>query len=277
MERFSRWPAGTTSALCLTFDIDAETMWTSLDDANEKRLNVISQAAYEIEVGIPLVLDLLRANGILTTFFIPGTVALNHADMVRQVIQDGHEVACHGWLHESVDGMTQDEEGDLIRRSTAAVAEVAGVAPMGYRAALAEVNGQTWDILREHGYFYSSNLASSLWPYLHEGDGPRVVEIPIHSMLDDGPYFLYSRRPPNYRQFYPPSVVSEIWTEEFRAIHNLGGVTTLVLHPQLIGRPSRLKILQDLIEVANRESGVWFARMCDLANHVLSVKEGEAS
>jgi peptidoglycan/xylan/chitin deacetylase (PgdA/CDA1 family) len=263
------WPAGMASALCVTFDIDAETMWTSVDAGNADRPFVVGNAEYELNVGIPLVLELLARHGVRTTFFVPGGVALEHPDMVRSIADAGHEIACHGWLHESTLGFSRADEHALIERSTNALEEVVGVRPVGYRAGLADVNPQTWDILRELGYLYSSNLPTSLWPYLHKGEGPGLVEVPLHASLDDGPYWLTLRNPPNYRQFFPPSAVEEIFTVEFEAIHELGGLTDIILHPQLVGRPGRLKIVDRLLERAGAMPDVWLPTMREVAEHVL--------
>jgi peptidoglycan/xylan/chitin deacetylase (PgdA/CDA1 family) len=264
------WPEGIQSALCLSWDIDAETMWTSMDPEHSRRPFVVGQAQYEVEVGIPLVLELFRRHGVRTTFFVPGGVALEHPDVVRSIHAAGHEVACHGWLHESTDGFTREDEFDLIERSTNALVEVVGERPVGYRAGLADVNPHTWDILRELGYLYSSNLPTSIWPYRHAGDGPGLVEIPLHASLDDGPYWLSQRNPPNYRQPYPPSAVEEVFRTEFEAIHELGGLTDIVLHPQLIGRPGRLKIVDRLIQQGRATPGVWFPTFREVAELVLA-------
>ena len=69
------WPAGVTSAACLSFDLDAETAWISRDPANIDRLSVLSQGAYGPKVGVPLILDFLDRNRITSTFFVPGWTA----------------------------------------------------------------------------------------------------------------------------------------------------------------------------------------------------------
>ena len=48
------WPSGVTSAVSLTFDLDAETAWISRDLANLDRLSVLSQGAYGPKVGVPV-------------------------------------------------------------------------------------------------------------------------------------------------------------------------------------------------------------------------------
>lgn len=269
-EHWDRWPQGTSSALCLSFDIDAETMWTSVDPESARRPSLLSQATYELEIGIPLVLKFLAARGLRTTFFVPGLVAEQHSDAIQAIVEEGHEVACHGYDHVSHHGLTESEERTLIAKSLDALEQVTGTRPVGYRAPLFEMNTHTTALLRTEGLRYSSNQSASLWPYQHPGRDGALIEIPVHPALDDGPYFLYSRTPPNYRQFYAPSAVLEIWSEELAAISRLGGVTTLVLHPQLIGRPSRLGILERLIGLAEDIPRLWMPRMSDLAECVAS-------
>ena len=134
------WPEGKQSALCLTVDIDAETMWTSVDADNHRRPFIMGQSDYEIDVGIPLILDLLERRHISTTFFVPGSVAQAHSETVSDIARAGHEIACHGWLHESTDGFSRTDETALIKRSTDAITDIVGSRPVGYRAGLADVN-----------------------------------------------------------------------------------------------------------------------------------------
>jgi len=60
--------------LFLTFDLDAETMWTGRDAAYAKRPILMSQGAYGWKVGTGRVLDLLDRYGIKATFFVPGLI-----------------------------------------------------------------------------------------------------------------------------------------------------------------------------------------------------------
>ncbi len=267
------WPAGATSALCLTFDLDAETMWTSRDPENANRPSVVSHGRYDVEMGLQVVLAFLDRNGISTTFFVPSLVAETHPDAVREIVRHGHEIAHHGYDHTSVEGFSRDAERDLIRRSAETLAAIAGKAPLGYRAPLYGVTPATWGILDELGFHYSANMMDSIHPYIHAGT-KGLIEVPVQWLLDDGPYFALSFHPPNFRQPRPASEASETWCAEVRANAAYGGVTTLTLHPQLIGRPSRIGILQDVVDAAIDAGGVWFPRMHELAAHVRGVTPG---
>ena len=87
--------------LFLTFDIDAETMWTARDPAFANRPVLMSQGAYGWKTGVWRIMDLLRRYSIHTTFFIPGLVVEQNAyrtlplSYTSYVLENG-EVVLHG-------------------------------------------------------------------------------------------------------------------------------------------------------------------------------------
>ena len=270
------WPSGVRSAACLTFDLDAETAWISRDPANIDRLSVMSQGAYGPKVGVPLILDFLDRNRITSTFFVPGWTAERWPDVVAEIHRRGHEIGHHGYLHEALEGKTREQEEEILTGSARILADITGVSPVGYRAPLYEITHATVDLLRKHGFIYASNLQDSLWPYLHQGT-PGVVELPATWILDDGPFFAFGLRPNLYRQIFPPSAVLSVWRDEFRGIHDVGGVTMLILHPQYTGRPSRLAMLQTLVDEVRAADGVWVTHGAELARYALSDAAGIGS
>lgn len=263
------WPRGVRSAVCLTFDLDAETAWISRDPANIDRLSVMSQGAYGPKVGVPLILDFLDRNRLTTTFFVPGWTAERWFDVVAEIHRRGHEIGHHGYLHEGLEGKTRAEEEAILTGSSRILAGITGTPPVGYRAPLYEITRETLGLLRQHGFLYASNLQDSLWPYCHPGDPP-LVELPATWILDDGPFWAFGLRPPLYRQIFPPSAVLSVWRDEFHGIHEVGGLTMLILHPQYTGRPSRVRMLQELVDEMRDVDGVWFTHGAELARYALS-------
>src|SRR3972149_4108390 len=71
------------------------------------------------------------------------------------------------------------------------------------------------------------------------------------------------------RPMQSPEVVFGIWREEFLGFHEWGGLFTLTCHPQVIGHPSRLRMLRRLIRVVKRHRGVWWATASEVAAHWL--------
>ena len=48
----------------------------------------------------PLILDILRAQGVRATFFVLGEAVLRHPDLLRRIVAEGHAVGIHAFRHE---------------------------------------------------------------------------------------------------------------------------------------------------------------------------------
>ena len=249
--------------LMLTFDLDAETMWTGRDPANAKRPILMSQGAYGWKVGMPRVLALLDRYDIKATFFIPGEVAERHADLVRDVVGRGHEVAHHSYSHRWIVTLSPEEEREEMQKGMDILTSLTGSRPRGWRSPASEFSEITLGLIKEYGFDYSSNFFDDDSTYLLEIDGQRtdIVELPFRWVLDDAPFFQYSIVLPG-RTMQAPSAVLEAWKSEFDVLYAEDRMMMLGMHPELIGQPSRIKVLEGLIEYALSHANVWIDR-CD--------------
>lgn len=249
--------------LLLTFDLDAETMWTARDPGNAGRPILMSQGAYGWKVGTPRILELLRRYGLRTTFFVPGVVVEQRPALMEAILRDGHEIAHHSHTHRWITTLTPEEEREEMEKGIEAIRRATGRAPRGYRSPAAEFSAISLHLIREYGFSYSSNFFDDDSPYLLEVGGQRteIVELPFRWVLDDAPFFQYSVILPG-RTLQAPSAALEAWRLEFDALYAEDRMLMIGMHPQLIGQPSRLWVLERLIEHALRHSGVWIGR-CD--------------
>lgn len=250
--------------LMLTFDLDAETMWTARDPANARRPILMSQGAYGWKVGMPRILALLERYDIHSTFFVPGIVAEQHPALIQEVVARGHEVAHHSYSHRWIVSLSPEEEREEMHKGMEALTRIAGSRPRGWRSPAAEFSDITLDLIKEYGFDYSSNFFDDDSPYLLEirGERSNIVELPFRWVLDDAPFFQYSIVLPG-RTLQAPSAVLEAWKSEFDMLYAESRMMMVGMHPQIIGQPSRLKVLEGLIEHARAHSDVWIDR-CDL-------------
>ena len=70
-----------------------------------------------VERNTDRVLSLFAESGVKATFFTLGWVAERYPDMVRRIVAEGHELACHGYSHVRVTTQTPEEFGDDVRLS----------------------------------------------------------------------------------------------------------------------------------------------------------------
>lgn len=266
------WPNGARVAVMLTFDFDAETLWLSRDPANAKRPGTLSQGTYGAKVGVPKILETLEEAGVKGTFFVPGWTAERHTDRVEMILKGGHEIGHHSYSHRWIDPDFPDQEIEEMEKGLEALKRTVGVVPKGYRSPAGETSELLIRLLAKHGFLYDSSLMDDINPYRHVlPDGtPGPVELPWHWSLDDAVFALFSIRNP--RPIFTNSHIAEVWRDEFREIYRWGGLFDLVMHPQVIGRPSRIALLREMIAWMQGFPGVWFATGTEIATAWLATR-----
>ncbi len=266
------WPEGCKCAVMITFDFDAETMWLSRDTTNARRPALVSHGTYAAKIAIPEILAVLRECGVPATFFVPGWTAENHTGRVAEILEAGHEVGHHGYLHFWPEPDHPVEEEREIELGLEALQRLFGLKPRGYRCPAGETTDRLIPLLAKYGFSYDSSFMDDIHPYehLHQGKPTGVVELPWHWSLDDVPYMVYSLR--GQRAIQTNEHILAIWKAEFHAHYERGALFDLIMHPQAIGRPSRLVLLREFLQYVQTYPGVWFTRAAAVADHVLKAK-----
>jgi peptidoglycan-N-acetylglucosamine deacetylase len=264
------WPESVKMTVVMSFDLDAESLWTARDPKNLERPVTLSQGEYGPRAGVPRILRLLKKYDIGATFFVPGWTMERYPETVREIVAAGHEIGHHGYHHEWLDTVTPEQEKEIMAKGISMIKDFVPEGPVGYRSPSWEFTPQTVRLLRDNGFKYTSNMMNTDLPYLHRLDGVEVplVELPVSWVMDDAPYFLYSTRLMG-RTITDPNHVYSIWEQEYSGFYDEGLFFVLTMHPQIIGRPSRIAMLERLIRRMRGDPGVWFARGRDVAEYWL--------
>ena len=261
------WPGGARVAVALSFDFDSET--NALRD-DEHSPGEHSRGEYSARVAVPRILALLDEHAVPASFFIPAVTALLHPAEVDAIVAKGmHEVGMHGWIHERNSLLPEETERELMKKAYDLLTEVTGKPPVGIRTPSWDFSRATLKLIRELGLLYDSSLMADDRPYeLNENEEPTgVVELPVEWMLDDYPYFGFSRFG-SVRPHIKPRDVLEVWSAEFEKAYEEGTMFLLTMHPKYIGHRSRVLMLEELIEFIKSHEGVWFATHADIARYV---------
>jgi len=263
----AKWPGKTRMSVTFCFDVDGESSWI-LDKENHRRLSLLSASAFGRRIGVGRILQLLKSHQLQGNFFIPGYTAEIDPNLVLSIHNDGHSIGCHGYYHERTDGLTYEAEDDILQRSIARLQGITGVRPIGFRAPLWELTPQTLTLLRKHGFVYDSSLMGADFPYevTVQGSDTPLFEIPVTWLLDDWEQFAYSAEPANGYIIEDPDKVLRLWKREFEALYETGGSFTLTMHPEIIGRASRIRMLDELMTYMKEFDDVWFCSLDDLYN-----------
>ncbi|MFC3120839.1 XrtA system polysaccharide deacetylase [Agaribacter flavus] len=175
-------------------------------------------------------IDIFNENNVKSTFFTLGWVAERCPELIKRIVNEGHELASHGSNHRRNTALSKNEVKEDILKSKHVLEDISGISVDGYRApsfSIDESNEYVFDLLVEMGFKYSS----STYPITHDLYGvpswPRfvhkrkegIVEIPVSTLLQKGknkgiggggyfrlyPYWLSKRRIESYiRQVNAP-------------------------------------------------------------------------
>jgi polysaccharide deacetylase family protein (PEP-CTERM system associated) len=148
-------------------------------------------AESRVEYSTHRVLDLFAECGVKGTFFVLGWIAERHPELIRRIVDDGHELASHGYDHRRVHQFQPHEFRADVTRTRQILEDVGSVSVRGYRAPSYSIDGRNlWalDHLQQAGYVYSS----SIYPIRHDlygmPEAPRfafrfrpdgILEIPV--------------------------------------------------------------------------------------------------
>ena len=134
-----------------------------------------------VERNIDVILQLLEEADASATFFTLGWIAERYPQVVRRIVDSGHELASHGYGHERVSDLTPEQFRSDITRAKHILEDLGGVVVRGYRAPSFSINQNNWwavEELENAGYVYSS----SIYPVKHDHygmpDAPRFPNRP---------------------------------------------------------------------------------------------------
>jgi polysaccharide deacetylase family protein (PEP-CTERM system associated) len=136
-----------------------------------------------VERNIHTILEMLSAHHTHATFFTLGWIAERYPQLVRQIVDNGHELASHGYGHQRASEQSPEAFFNDIDSAKKLLEDLSGQRILGYRAPSFSIGkGNLWayDTLLEAGYVYSS----SIYPIAHD-----------HYGMPDSPRFAYEVRP----------------------------------------------------------------------------------
>lgn len=134
-------------------------------------------------------LDFLKLNKSKATFFVVGQLVEQYPDLIKEIADNGHEIACHTYEHEhltkiGVEGFKQDIEQFLEVLNKVGIQDI-----VGFRAptfSLVEESKWAYKVLASYGFKYSSSVLpveSPLFGWEGFGKNPKwmdgVLELPM--------------------------------------------------------------------------------------------------
>jgi len=299
-----RWPGNARVAVqfVLNYEEGGENSVLHGDAGSEQFLSeMFSPAAYPARhlsmegiyeygsrVGVWRILREFERRGLPLTVFGVGMALERCPEVTAAFVELGHEIACHGWRWIHYQNVDEATEREHMRIGMEIIEKMAG--PRGGDS----VHGLGWytgrdspntrRLVVEHGGFeYDSDYYGDdlpFWLQVRKGDGSLAPHLVVPYTLDcnDMRFALpqgYSHGDPFFQ--YLRDAFDVMYAEGERDPAEGGPGTacgrggpammSIGMHCRLLGRPGRMKALQQFLDHVQRHDRVWVTRRIDIARH----------
>jgi len=95
------------------------------------------------------------------TFFVLGWIAERYPQLIKNIHQEGHEIASHGYCHQLISSQTREEFREDTRKTKRILEDITGVDVIGYRApaySITQKSFWTFEVLIKEGFKYDSSI-----------------------------------------------------------------------------------------------------------------------
>jgi allantoinase len=244
----------------------------------ERHLSMEGIYEYGSRAGVWRILRAFEERGLPLTVFGVGMALQRHPELVAALVQQGHEIACHGWRWVHYQNVDEATEREHMRLCLQAIAQCTG------QARGTGLHGLGWYTGRDSprtrrlvadccGFEYDSDYYGDdlpFWMQVQRSDGTVVPQLIVPYTLDcnDMRFALpqgYSHADPFFQ--YLKDSFDVLYAEGDPAGLNQPAMMSIGMHCRLLGRPGRITALLRFLDYLAAHEQVWVCRRIDIARH----------
>ncbi|MEH0688090.1 allantoinase PuuE [Vibrio cholerae] len=282
----AQWPNGAKIALqfvlnyeeggencVLHGDAHSETFLSEIAGASaypDRHMSMESLYEYGSRVGVWRILDEFKARGLPLTAFAVATALQRNPDVAKALLDDGHEIACHGlkWIHYQ-DVPIAEEREDMVQ-ALQIIETLTGKKPIGWYTGRDSPNTRVLVAEHDHLLYDSDYYGDDLPFWTQVPDVQKPGQTRPHLIV---PYTLDT----NDMRFASPYGFShgeefyQYLKDNFDCLYQEGQskpkMMSIGLHCRIIGKPSRFMALKKFLDYVQSHSDVWIATREQIARH----------
>ena len=243
-----KFPKDKKKALILTYDVE------TFSSINKNK----SEIEEEYEGFMPRVLDVLDSYHINVQFFICGRSIELYSGLISSIIQKGHNIGGHGYMHEKMYTLSYKSQRELIRKVQEISKDYLKTEMISWRFPFLTSNFGGYKALGESGFKLSSSTMEVNRPVRIRG----IVEVPLIAM--DGDIIGYS---------LPRSKVG-VWVDFMKnSLAKLDkGILIFGMHTwlQMKADPELEGLQEFLLGIEPFREEIWVGTLDEYYNHYIS-------
>ena len=206
------------------------------------------------------------------TAFAVGMALQRHPEVASALMEQGHEIACHGWRWISYQNIDEATERQHMQLALDTLEQLTGQRPAGWytgrdspytRRLVVDEGTLTYD-----SDYYGDDLP--LWMKVRKSDGAVVPHLVVPYTLDAND--MRFALPQGFAQAQDFFIYLR---DSFDALYAEGDpngldrpkMMSIGMHSRLLGRPGRIVALQKFMDHIAKHDHVWVCRRIDIAQH----------
>jgi allantoinase len=243
-----------------------------------RHMSMESIYEYGSRVGVWRILREFERRQLPLTVFAVAMALQRHQELAEALLEQGHEIACHGWRWINYQQVNEVVEREHVRIGAEILREITGGTwPLGWYTG--RDSPATRRLVADHGGFeYDSDHYGDelpFWLQVRRSDGtltPRLV-LPYTMDNNDMRFGLpqgFSHGGEFFEYLRDAFDVHYAEGDERPAMMSIG------MHCRILGRPGRMRGLQRFLDHVQRHDRVWITRRIDIARHWKTVHPFDA-
>lgn len=212
---------------------------------------------YGNRVGAWRFLDALAKAGAQASFATNAAVAERYPELVRAVLDGGHEMIAHSTdMNGTIDGLLSEEaERALVGDAVARLKAATGVNPKGWLSIARSQSFRTLDLLKEQGLTYCCDWVNDELPYRFTNG---LIDLPLNHELSDRTIIAVQQQSADS---WAQSLEDAFdWLATEAAETGSGRMLPIHVTPYIMGLPYRIAAFERLLERLLARKECWFAR-----------------
>jgi peptidoglycan/xylan/chitin deacetylase (PgdA/CDA1 family) len=237
--------------------------------------NAHSWASFGINKGIHRLARIAEQNNVRTSIMVNGVIAERAPGIVRQLVDDGHDVYAHSWGMDVIPVyLDEAAERANLERNTKIMKEAMGERPTGWISPRATGSFLTPALLAEAGYVWHGDLNDDDLPSIAQfpdgtGGTRSIVQIPLTMDVNDLPHSIrYGNAPADLAIHF-----EDIMAGSAEADPEAPFLLDVTAHTHVFGRAGGAAAYHEMMGMALEANDVWIATRREIADYVLDNAE----
>jgi putative urate catabolism protein len=234
----------------------------------DRHLSMESIYEYGSRAGVWRILREFEQRGLPLTIFGVSMALQRHPELTAAFKSLGHEIACHGWRWINYQAIDEATEREHMRIGMEIIEELTGERALGWYTGRDSPN--THRLVADYGGFeYDSDYYGDdlpFWMPVKKTDGNPVQQLIVPYTMDTNDMRFSSAQ-----GFAQGDDFFTYLRDSFDVLYAEGDPQGLnapkMLNIGMLGRPGRMKSLQNFLDYVQGHSDVWICRRIDIARH----------